>query len=105
MAKQARSNATKTGVHHLKNGVHHLKNGVHHFYNFQKLTVWTNEKSSIFRLYNKVDCGYTLPTINVLKKNIKTKVYLPVKTNFTIYKLDVRGLHYMHEHLSMMKGK
>ena len=41
--KQARSHATKTGVHHLKNGVHH-------FYTFQKCSVWTNEKSSSFRL-------------------------------------------------------
>ena len=43
--KQARSHATKTGVHHLKNGVHHI-------YTFQKCTIWTNEKPSIFRLYN-----------------------------------------------------
>ena len=50
--KQARSHATKTGVHHLKNGVHH-------FYTFQKCTVWTNEKSSIFRLYNKYHSNKT----------------------------------------------
>ena len=45
--KQARSHATKTGVHHLKNGVHHI-------YTFQKCTISTNEKSSIFRLYNNI---------------------------------------------------
>ena len=53
--KQARSHATKTGVHHLKNGVHH-------FYTFQKCTVWTNEKSSIFRLYNNIIYDMTLST-------------------------------------------
>ena len=45
LQKQARSHATKTGVHHLKNGVHH-------FYTIQKCTVWPDEKSSIFRVYN-----------------------------------------------------
>ena len=54
LQKQARSHATKTGVHHLKSGVHHI-------YIIQKCTIWTNEKSFIFRLYNKnqftIVCG------------------------------------------------
>ena len=55
--KQARSQATKTGVHHLKNGVHH-------FYTFQKCTVLTKEKSSIFRLDNKVLLYYKMPKLH-----------------------------------------
>ena len=50
MAKTGTFSARKTGVPHLTNGVHHI-------YTFQKCTIRTNEKYSIFRLYNNaVNC-------------------------------------------------